>query len=236
MAKIVGFMVVGPGEADRWLEQVLDQRKEMVDDMIIVGNNTDSKTEKLIKKYGYWFYRDDREWGIFQPNIKTKLLQRVAKLRPDWIIATDADELFGKAFTRKEADKLMTLGHIGYYFYIVNLWNDEQHMRKFLNFWNVRFYRFAPELNLQFLNRPLHCGLAPHVIMKYAKECPFILKHYGLMKEEDRKKKIERYEKYDPKAIHKDKTYYDALSDTTVGSPFNEKELQESLNKEIYGI
>ena len=56
------------------------------------------------------------------------------------------------------------------------------------------------------------------------------------MKEEDRKKKIERYEKYDPKAIHKDKIYYDDLKDKTIGSPFNEEELQESLNKEIYGI
>ena len=233
MGKILGMMVVGPGEADRWLEPVLDQRKELVDDMIIVGNNTDPKTEKLIKKYGFWFYRDDREWGIDQPRIKTKLLQRVVKLRPDWILTSDADEIYGEAFTRKEAERLMKLPIVGCYFYMINLWNDEQHMRKFLNFWNVRFFKFMPEQSLWFQNKNLHCGLAPPFFYKYGKEVPYLVKHYGLMKPEDRKKKIKRYEKYDPKAIYKDKSYYEALALDTIGSPFNEKEIQSKLNEEI---
>jgi len=226
-------MVCGGGEGDKYLDRVLQQRTELVDDMIICGNNTDAKTEKIIKKYGYWFYRDDREWGKYQPQIKGDLLEKVAKLRPEWILPSDADEIYDKNFTRQEADRLADIGSIGYYFYIINLWNDEQHMRKYLNFWNVRFYKFAPDLGLSFLNRPLHCGLAPSVVYTYANEAPFILKHYGLMKAEDRQRKVERYKKYDPRAIHKGRDYYDALEHDTVGSPFDEDEIHQRVVDEV---
>lgn len=112
--KIVGMMVVGPGEGDRWLKQVLEQRKELVDDMVICGNNTDEKTEEIIKESGFWFYRDDREWGVHQPSIKNSLLERVGKLKPDWIITSDADELYDSKFTREQAERLADTDAIGY--------------------------------------------------------------------------------------------------------------------------
>lgn len=207
------MLVCGPGEGDRWLKEVLEQRKQLVDDMIICGNNTDGKTEQIIRESGFWFYRDDRDWGVNQPFIKDGLLERVGKLKPDWVLPSDSDELYDSAFTRGEAERLAGKRTVGYYFAVINLWGDEQHYRHDLSFWNIRFFAFRPDLGLLFERKNLHCGLAPPAIYSYGWHAPFILKHYGLMRAEDRAAKTARYEKYDPNAKFKGRGYYDALKD-----------------------
>lgn len=229
-------MVVGPGEADRWLDQVFRQRKELTDDMVVCLNGEGrqiGKERRLCKKYGFWCYEDTREWGIHQPDIKTDLLKKAGRLKPDWILPSDADEIYDKYFTREEADKLARTGDIGFYFYLVNLWNDETRCRKALNFWNIRFFRYAPEFGLVYARKRVHCGLAPPVVYYHGSHAPFIVKHYGLMKPEDRKKKVERYEKYDPRAVFKDRSYYDALKLETIGSPFDEDEMHKKVVDEV---
>lgn len=231
--KIVGMMVVGPNEADRWLEPVLEQRKQLVDDMVIVGNNTDEKTEKLIKKFNYWFYRDDREWGINQPRIKDDLLAKVARLNPNWVLPSDADEIYDKRLNREEVEKLMSVNYAAYYFAIVNLWNDEEHYRHDLSFWNVRMFRYMPQYGLTFSRKNVHCGLAPPFAYKWGANAPFIVKHYGLMRPEDREKKVKRYEKYDPKAVFKGREYYDKLKDERYIAPFNEDSFGAKIAAEV---
>lgn len=231
--KIVGMMVVGPGEGDRWLKEVLEQRKELVDDMVICGNNTDEKTEQIIKESGYWFYRDDREWGIHQPRIKDGLLERVGKLKPDWVLPSDADEIYDSKFTRREAERLADTDAIGYYFAIINLWNDERHYRHDLSFWNIRYFKYTPEFGLNFERKNVHCGLAPPMQYKYGWHAPFMVKHYGLMNPEDRKKKVKRYEKYDPKATFKGKDYYEALENEKQVVPFDEEVMHERIIRDI---
>ena len=209
-------MVCGPGEADRYLEGSLKEFKRLCDDAMIVGNNTDEKTEKMIKDYGYHFYRDDREWGIFQPAIKTDLLKKIGEeLNPDWIVAIDSDEQFAPEFTRERAEHYATdYGEIAYQFMVVNFYNDEQHFAHDVGiqrFWNVRFYRYMPEYGLQFQRKNLHCGLAPPIMYQYGWHVPYYLKHYGLMKPEDRMKKVERYRTYDPMNKWKPGPYYEDL-------------------------
>jgi len=228
-------MVVGKGEADRWLGAVLEQRKKLVDDMVICCNRTDRKTEKVIKKFGFWFYKDHREWGLYQPKIKQDLLEKISKLNPDWILPSDADEIYDKYFTREEAEKLARTNEIGFNFAVINLWNDEKHYRHDLSFWNVRFwnYKKAKDISLKFSNKRLHCGLAPAIVYKYAADAPFILKHYGLMKKEDREKKVERYNKYDPRAIFKSKIYYNSLRDEKMVRPFDEDKMHQRIVKDV---
>ena len=229
--KVIGFLVVGSGEADRYLEATLKEFKRLCDDAIIVGNNTDPKTEALVKKYGYWFYRDDREWGKYQPDIKTDLLAKVARLNPDWILPLDADEVLDSTVDRAELERLAE-GNVACYFYIVNLWNEEGRYARGLSFWNIRFYKFMPEYGLQFLKKPVHCGLAPPFAYKMGRYVPHLVKHYGLMRPEDRQKKIERYQKYDPRAVWKASSYYEALASEATGSVFNEEEVMRKVGEE----
>ena len=52
------------------------------------------------------------------------------------------------------------------------------------------------------------------------------------MKKADRQKKIERYQKFDPKAQYKDKSYYDALA-TDNCEPVDDNYIREALKKEV---
>jgi len=228
--KIVGFMVCGPGEADRYLEGTLKEFKRLCDDAIICGNNTDAKTEKLIKKYGYWFYRDNREWGYYQPAIKTDLLRRVGNLSPDWIVALDADERFAPEFTRSKAEALANSGEIAFHFLIVNLYNDETHFAHdagIQRFWNIRFYKYLPQYGLEFQKTNLHCGLGPPITYTRGWHAPYYVLHYGLMKPEDRKAKAERYRQYDKRNMKP--AYYTDLERDLEMRPFNPKKLLKQL-------
>lgn len=210
--RIIGIGVCGPNE--KYLEQTLKEFNRLCDDAIIVTNNADFETIRLIETYNIHHYPDDREWGKFQPDIKTDLLTKAGKLNPDWIISLDMDERFAPEFTREEAIKLTQTDEIAYYFFVINLYNDPEHFAHstgIQRFWNIRFYKYMPEYGLQFQRKALHCGLGPPITYKYGWHAPFYLLHYGLMDKEDRIRKAERYQKYDPNKKFKGGTYYDEL-------------------------
>lgn len=228
---IVGQCVVGPGEAERWLDLTLKDFARLCDDAVIVTCNAGEAEKKLIKSYGFWTYEDNREWGRHQPDIKTDLLRRIMGLHPDGVLVLDADE------TVPTLDKPHFAGFkTSAYFYVVNLWNDEQHYSRSLSFWNVRFYRPMLSPDTQFLRKPVHCGNAPPFFYNQpAKESyqPHILLHRGLMLPEDRQKKIQRYQAYDPNAVHKGQAYYDALALSGTGTEYNQVAVQQILQEEI---
>jgi len=228
--RIVGMMVCG-AEADRYLEASLKELKRLCNDAIIATNNADQKTKDLIKKYGFWQYEDNREWGIHQPDIKTDLLRRVGKLKPDWIVALDADEVFAPEFTREEAEKLTEQKEIAFYFMIVNLYNDKDHFYHgagIQRFWNIRFFKYLSD-HIQYMKKSLHCGLAPPVFYHKGWHAPFYVEHYGLMSKKDRIAKVERYREFDPNAKFKNREYYDDLEADHEPMVFDKKGLLNKL-------
>jgi len=232
--KIVGIGVCGLGEADRYMRKTLDEFKRLCDEVLIVCNNASPKEINLIKDYGFKYYIDDREWGKQQPNIKTDLLNNVSDLDPDWIVALDMDETFAPEVTREKLEELALSGESAWKFMVVNLYNDEQHFAHetgIQRFWNVRFYKYLPALGLQFLRRALHCGLGPPYAYQLAWHAPYYLLHYGLMKQEDRLRKIERYKKYDPTAKFKDKRYYDDLGKKLRMREWNPEQMLKYLSE-----
>lgn len=228
--KIIGIGVVGPNE--KYIENTLKEFKRLCDDVLLVTNNADENTIKLLDSYGFRHYEDNRDWGIHQPTIKTDLLTKAGTdLSPDWIIALDMDEVFAPEFTREEAERLAKGHEIAYYFMIVNLYNDEEHFAHSVGiqrFWNIRFYKYLPEYGLQFQKKNLHCGLAPPMAYGYGWYAPYYIAHYGLMTKEDRERKAQRYDKYDPTAKFKSKVYYDDLRKELKMQPFDRQGL---LNK-----
>lgn len=228
--RVVGFMVCGPNE--KYLENSLKEFDRLCDDAVIVLNNATEKEKALVKEHGFWWYEDDREWGINQPSIKTDLLKRVAGLNPDWILAIDADEVFPPEFTREVMEEMMNGEEIAYHFLVVNLYNDKDHFvhsAGIQRFWNVRFYRYMPSLGVEFMNKAVHCGLAPPYAYKFGWHAPYYLEHYGLMAKEDRLRRVERYKKYDPNSKHKASIYYEELAKDLKPKEFNRKELLEKL-------
>lgn len=220
--KIVGMAVCGQGEADRYLEGTLKELNRLCDQVVVACNNVSQKEIRMIEEYGFDWYDEPREWGKLQSEIKTDLFKRLDAYNPDWVVALDCDEVFDESFTREEAEKLASKDEISYKFFFVQLWDNENTMMSRLNFWNVRFYKYMPELGTQFLKKNVHCGLAPPVMYHYAWHAPIFVKHYGLMDSGDRERKLERYQQYDP--ITNSNTgmwreYYDVLKSHHRPSP-----------------
>lgn len=230
--KIVGMMVVGPGEADRYLENSLKELARLCDDAVIALNNADEKTVAMVKSYGFWYYTNEQEWGKHQPDIKTDLLKRVGRLLPDWVIAIDSDEIFPPEFTRKEAERLAMGKEVAYHFFVVNLYNDPEHFAHsagIQRFWNIRFFKYLPQYGLEYQHKALHCGLAPPIMYQYGGYAPYYLEHYGLMKKEDREKKVQRYKKYDPNHKFKNGVYYEELAQELKAHVFDRRGLLNQL-------
>lgn len=229
--KIVGSLVCGPGEADRYLEETLKEFARLCDDVIICFSNATPREKALVAKYDFRSYEDNRVWGLHQPSIKTALLRRLLLLEPDWILALDADETV-PTVTRPILEELAA-DRDACQFYVVNLWNDTTRYSRGLSFWNVRFYRPRATPDTQFLRKPVHCGIAPpyfYALPAKSTYVPHILLHKGLMTRDARERKIERYKAYDPYAVHKGREYYDALLAETTGAVYN----QEEVTKKIY--
>lgn len=230
--RIVGIGVCGPGEAKRYMRGTMEEFKRLCDDVLIATNNATDEEIKLIEEYGFIHYADDREWGKEQPDIKTTLLERAGALSPDWIVALDMDETFAPEFSREEALRLMKGEEIAYYFFIVNLYNDKEHFAHDVGiqrFWNIRFYKYLPEYGLQFQRKALHCGLGPPITYQYGWHAPYYVEHYGLMLPEDRAKKVERYQKYDPNQKYKAGEYYNDLQRDLKMHPFDREGLLRKL-------
>lgn len=232
--RIVGIGVCGADESSRYMRATLDEFGRLCDDVIIATCNATQAEKDLLNEYGFWHYDDNREWGKDQPLIKTDLLKRAGKLNPDWIVALDMDEVFAPEFDRQEAERLASSNEIAWYFMVVNLYNDRDHFAHDVGiqrFWNIRFYKYAPEYGLEFQRKSLHCGLGPPIMYRYGWYAPYYLEHYGLMKSEDRQRRVVRYNQYDPTAKFKDRVYYDDLRKELRAIPFDRQQLLAKLRE-----
>lgn len=224
---IVGYGICGAGEADRYLEGTLKEFKRLCDRTVIVCNKVTQKETDLINQYGFHIVVDDREWGTNQNRIKQDLMPIIAKLNPTYCVCLDMDEVFDQEMTKEKLVKLFETGD-ALYFYIVNLWNEGWNRQ--WSFWNIRAWKWNGDT--RFLNKPLHCGLAPEWCYYYASYAPYFLKHYGLKTKESRQRKIERYQKFDPKAVYKDVSYYNALA-SDHNEPLDEDYIRKAIKDEI---
>lgn len=175
---ILGYGVCGPNE--KYLKKTLDCFKLLCDRVIILGNNLDDTSKELITSYGFEIREDNREWGLNQHRIKEDFIVSLEQKNPDWLICLDMDEVLDISRDKLEEymDKVDSM-----YVYIVNLW--DKGWKRAWSFWNIRVWKWNGMT--KFINRPLHCGLAPEWCYYYGSYVPIILYHYGLKDKSDRK-------------------------------------------------
>jgi hypothetical protein len=220
--------VCGPNE--RYLSQTLDEFARLCDEVSICLCNADPATEAAVEARGFKTRRDDREWGLYQNRIKEDHVASLAALEPEWLVCLDMDETFDPTFTRDDFDRYASMCD-AMYVYIVNLWDGG--WNRAWSFWNVRAWKWSGDT--RFANRPLHCGLAPEWAYHYGSHVPVALLHYGLKDADVRAAKVARYERYDPEAKYRDRSYYDALSNGT-SQPLDLPSVRVSLAKEITSV
>ncbi len=231
--KILGMLIVGTGEADRYLPDVLKRLSEITDEIVVACNATDTKTRNLVAEKTIAYDFSKYEWGKQQHIIKQRFYNQCVRPRqPDWIVCVDSDEILDKRLDRERLEELANRGDIAYEFYCVQLWDKEDQMRTdgpWGNFYNVRFFKFISDAEAHYKQTPLHCGLAPVYAYNWRTTCEYMFKHYGYMKLADRKKKAERYKKYDPNAKYMSARYYNGILGTGRLQEFDENRFGERL-------
>lgn len=232
--KIIGYGICGPGEAGRFMRETLEEFKRLCDETVIMLNGatlTELQPEiALLKEYGIPYRHDQREWGRMQWKIKEDFLSfHISKLalEGDVMVCLDMDERFDRHMSR---EWLLAMPFDAYKVFIVDLWNDPEHYKPESCFWNTRIWRWTG--NIEWIRKPVHCGLAPRWAVAYNRYAPFLLIHKGLMLRATRQRKIERYEKYDPNARHLGKPYYAMLHSDTA-EPFDEERLHSTIENEV---
>lgn len=227
--KIVGYGICAGGEAGRYMRATLEEFKRLCDDTIILGNNVTQAERNLIKEFGFRLVEDNREWGKLQWKIKQNFVSvHVARLKPDFCVCLDMDEVFCKHLTK---EWIHNAPFDAYYCFFAELWGDEGHHKEKLAFWNVRMWRWRDDLD--FKRKALHCGLAPEWAYKYHRFAPFLVKHYGTMKKEDREKKIARYAKYDPDGKYLERDAYYKILEEDSAQVLDEAKLCVKIENEV---
>lgn len=207
----------------------MEEFKRLCDDVVILINNADQPEIDMVKEYGFKFVLDRREWGAHQWRIKQDFIERDIKQivqEGDILVCLDMDETIPKLTKEWLREAPLDAYHV----FIADLWNDREHYKPESCFWNVRIWRWNGET--KFKAKPVHCGLAPEWAYYYHRHAPFVLLHKGLMLREDRRRKIKRYERYDPNAKHLDRKYYDMLKSDTA-RPFDFEEISATIEKEV---
>lgn len=235
--RIIGYAIIGKGEADRYLEDTcIKSFNSLCDDAIFLLNNATDKEKEMVEKHGYKWVEDDREWGKNQHHIKEDFIRNhVAKLNPDLTICLDADE---ELITDRQTVEEWAEKGEAWYVYIANLW--EEGYRKDWSFWNVRMWSWKWKEKLgegfwKFENRPLHCGLAPKWCYHLNLYAPILLEHHGLKEKESRMAKVRRYEKYDPNQVYRAPQYYEVLK-TDHFDAYDRQEVIKTLESHIDSI
>lgn len=234
--KVIGYGICAPGESKRYMEATLKEFKRLCDVVVILVNTktvTQAKGEiALIKKYGFKYVLDDREWGVNQWRIKEDFVRKhigdIAQ-KGDWLICLDMDEVFDSHLTR-ESLPTMTNGD-AFVVYICTLWDEGWNEE--VSFWNVRIWRWNGDVEWE--RKPVHCGLAPLWARRFVSHAPHILLHYGLKDKADREAKIARYEKYDPNRTHMRGNFYDQLR-WDKKKPFDQEEVYTRISTEVKAL
>lgn len=230
--RVIGYGLTTAGEADRYMEATLKEFERLCDDAIVLLNNASQKEKDLIEKYNFRWVEDNREWGKHQWKIKQDfVVNHVSKLNPDWCIPLDMDEVFDPEFSREDLEQVAQVN--SYKFYIVNLYDDGYSPE--LSFENMRLWQWRPELGFEWEQKPVHCGLGPRWTYWYANFAPHFILHYGLKKESDRKKKQERYKKYDPDGSYLPRWWYSHLNNHEVHE-LNLDEIRKEVKEEVESL
>jgi hypothetical protein len=217
--KLTLSMVI-KNESQRYLKEVLTRLNGVIDEAVIIDDastdNTVSMCYDLLPNVAVHIIHNQESMFQNEIELRKKQWEETIKTNPDWILNIDADEVFEDRFYKNVRDLINQDTTDVYLFRLYDMW-DENHYRED-PFWHAHdFYRpflvrYQPDFDYTWQNTPQHCGRLPENILSLPKATSeFRLKHYGWAKEDDRKRKYERYKKLDPDAIYGSKSQYESI-------------------------
>lgn len=206
--KITLSMVVR-NEASAYLAKMLASCSEYIDDAVIIDDASTDDTvqvcEEALKNIPHKIIRNSVSMFSTEWRLRRLQWEETVKMRPEWVLFLDADEIFEARF-KDDIRRVLSEDPCVYVYAFrrYDLW-DEKHYRED-SLWNAHLryeafmLRYDEDFRYLFTKRTnQHCGRMPNNI-KYLKSrnSSLRLKHYGWIDEEKRREKYERYMRLDP--------------------------------------
>ena len=214
--------MVGKNEADRYLEEVLDHLRGVVDEIVFTDDCSTDNTPDIAREYGAQVYSTDET--LFTKN-EAQLrqtawhnLEKHAKIG-DWILAIDCDEKLWSTSPTSSVDKLMMQPNydvLNIRFY--HMWNETQYRvdKAWVPGNSSRMFRFF--YGGSFGDRRLACGSEPSYVQtlirrgRYLADTGLVMQHLGYIRDEDKQAKYDRYMALDGGDFHA-KTHIESIID-----------------------
>jgi len=162
-------MMVVYNEAARFLARVLADLEQWVDQIVVLDDASTDGTGDICRACRrVVLYERNREnmFSTHEARLREKLWRMVETVRPDWILAIDADEIFEPRM-RHEARSLVEQDYYdAVEFRMFDLWGSEEYYRcdGQWNPWS-RFsrllVRYRPGRGYTWPDLPVHCGRWP---------------------------------------------------------------------------
>lgn len=220
--KTLTLSMIVHNEEHRFLKQVIQHAIKYVDNVVIVDDastdNTVNLCKELLCNIPHKIIVNKK--SLFHEEYKLRTLQwkETLKMKPDWILSLDADDIFEDLIIHK-LDEMLSDPNVDIYnFRYFDMWNESQYRED--KYWNSHFrykpflIRYQPHFKYSFLKLNHHCGRLPkdlHLLPN--KNSDLRIKHMGWSREVDRRNKYLRYQKNDPNAVYGIKEQYESILD-----------------------
>ena len=170
---------------------------EICDDIVVCDDSSTDGSKKIAEKYTKHIItlEDDFEAELIH---KQRLLSEALKLKPDFILSLDSDEIIDKPSNlRSLCEDMQKRGIDGAYMHLKNLWKKEDEYRvdsSFNSLFKCNLWKNNGKLEFNQV-RGLHQAQTPIGLSKHIYSNIEII-HYGFSSEEEIKKKYNRYKKH----------------------------------------
>lgn len=204
--------MIGRNEADRYLKEVLEHMKPLVDEIVFTDDASSDATPDLASDAGAIVYRNpvqlfNKDEGKLRTN-SWKNLENHIELG-DWVLAIDCDEKLWSSGPEVSLHKMLettSMAVAGITFY--HMWNETQYRvdKLWAPMLSTRLFRYFP--GGVYRDRKLACGAEPTYVYdlvqtgNFFSDTGLIMQHLSYMTDEAKQMKYDRYMKIDGGAYH----------------------------------
>lgn len=181
------------------IDECLAKLSTIADEIVVLDNGSTDGTLEAYKKYSK-IVKILQTQGFDEGRDKIMLLEAAKQRNPDWILWTDADEIFERHFTREVAEEYMRSKYHRIVFRMCNFWLSKTECRYDHEYY---LYTLHPQRsmwrnipNAYFRNQKIHNGDIMGVPGKIHIS-PYRLKHYGYIDKEKIERKMKLYSEED---------------------------------------
>jgi glycosyltransferase involved in cell wall biosynthesis len=221
ISKLTLSMIV-KNEANRYLEKVLTSALDYIDEAVIIDDastdHTVARCKEILHHIPLHLIENKTSQFSNEVVLRKQQWQETIKTNPKWILNLDADEKLEDSFANQVQDIQKQDHYDAVYFRLYDMW-DESHYRQD-TYWKAHFIyrpfliRYRPDIDYIWEESAQHCGRFPTNICHFPYICNNTrIQHYGWASPEDRKKKYQRYMKYDPLGKFGWKEQYESILD-----------------------